>query len=201
MKKLAAWLMLLCLLPMGVLAEMYEDGDVVVTLPGMEFFFTPIEGVIVTRESSASVFNRAGMSQREVVPFMETYDIYTLLYDEAMTTEIQVIAYESVETDYDEMTDFGETLMLENYRYVYEDAGYTVQSAEAYLAPEGHRFIRMISSYTYEDGTTDHMLEYTTCQAGYTVTVLLYPWEGGITQTQQDLGEQIVDSLWIKEVQ
>ena len=66
MKKFVAVLLLLCLLPLCGLAEMDEDGDVVVTLEGAEFFFTPIVGYCITQESSASVFTRAGFSQREL---------------------------------------------------------------------------------------------------------------------------------------
>ncbi len=177
-----------------------EDGDIVVTLPGAAFFFTPVKGYCLTRESSASAFNRLGLSQREELPFMEEYDIYALLYDEAMTSEIQVIAYESQEIDFDEMTAFGEQSMLKDFRFIYEDWGYTVESLETYLAPEGHRFIRIESSYMAEDGNLYSLLEYITCQAGYTVAITLYPWEGSVTQTQIDLGEQIADSLWITPI-
>ncbi len=41
------------------------------------------------------------------------------------------------------------------------------------------------------------MLDYVTCQAGYTVTITLYPWEGEVTQIQHGLGEKLADSLWI----
>lgn len=198
MKKLIALLMLLCLLPLSALAEMDEDGDVVVTLDGAEFFFTPIEGYCVTRESSASVFNKLGMSQREVVPFMVEYDVFALLFDEEVTMELQVSAYPTVETDFDEMNEFGETVMCEDFQYFYTDMGYDVVSVESYLAPEGHRFIRSILSYTYEDGMVEHMVEYLTCQAGYTVAITLYPYEGAPTEEQIALAESVADSLWVK---
>lgn len=76
MKKLAALLLILCLMPLFALAEMDEDGDIVVSLDGAEFFFTPLEGCDgVSRESSASVFNRLGLSPRELLPMMEAYGV------------------------------------------------------------------------------------------------------------------------------
>ena len=197
MKKLAALLMILCLLPLCALAEMDEDGDVVITLEGAEFFFTPIVGYCLTRESSASVFNRAGLSQREMWPWMEASDVYAFLLDEAGTMQIQVVAYETAEMDYDEMTAFGEVQQCEGIVYRYTDQGYEVSSAEIYLAPEGHKFVRIAASYTEEDGRIVHMVEYFTCQAGWAVSVCLFPNEGEATEEQLLACECLADSLWI----
>ena len=197
MKKLLA-LLLALLLPLTALAEMDEDGDIVVTLEGAEFFFTPIEGgFCVTRESSASVFNLLGLSQREVVPYMEEYGVYAMLYDAEATTEVQVCAEPTVDTDFDEMTEFGEVTMCESFRTYYSDMGYEVASVEMYYAADGHRFVRTIAAYTYEDGYVEHMVEYLTCQAGYSVSIILFPYEGAPTAAQIALGDAIADSLWI----
>ena len=198
MKKLIAILLMVCLLPLCAASEMDADGDVVVTLAGAEFFFTPITGYCITRESSASVFNRVGLSQREIIPFMEEYNLFALLYDEKITMEVQVSAYPTVETDFDEMNSYGEAMMCEDFRYFHMDIGYDVASVEVYLAPEGHRFIRSSLSYVAEDGATEYIIEYLTCQAGYTVTVTLFPEEGEPTGEQIVLTESIVDSLWIR---
>lgn len=105
MKKLIAILMFVCLLPLCGLAEMSEDGGVVVTLDGVEVFFMPVEGsVCLTRESSASVFNRLGFSQRETVPWMEENDIYALIYNLQTNTEIQVSIYRSLAEDFDNLS-------------------------------------------------------------------------------------------------
>ena len=197
MKKLAVWLVVLCLLPLCALAEMDEDGDVVVTLDGAEFFFTPIVGYCITQESSASVFTRAGFSQRELLPWMEQNGVYALMYDETGAVEIQVVAHPSAETDFDEMNEFGETLMCEDLSYSYTDHGYDVTSTEIYLAPEGHKFVRVSAAYTEADGGLTHMVEYYTCQAGYGVSVCLFHNGGEATEAQLLMCEEVADSLWI----
>lgn len=199
MKKLIALLLLICLLPLSALAEMDEDGDVVVTLDGAEFFFTPIEdGYCVTRESSASVFNRIGLSQREVLPYMEEYDVYAILYDAGLSTEVQISAVQTVETDFDDMNEYGETLMCESFLNYYTDMGYSVDAVEMYYAADGHKFVRTITSYTYEDGYVEYVIEYLTCQAGVSVTIMVFPYEGAPTQEHFAIGDAIADSMWIK---
>lgn len=199
MKKLLALLLVLCLLPVSALAEMDEDGDIVVTLPGVEFFFTPIEGYYLTRESSASVFNRLGMSQREALAYMEASDVHVLMYDEALTMEVQIIAYETVETDFDEMTGHGEELMCADLAYLYTDQGYEVEAAEIYNALDGHKFVRIIASMADENGGVGYMVEYLTCQAGYTVSILIFPYDGHPTEEQLAMGDAMADSMWIME--
>ena len=198
MKKLLAALLMLCLLSMNALAEMDEDGDIVVTLPGMEFFFTPMEGYCLTRESSASLFNQLGMSQRTVIPWMEEYDVYALLYDEALTMEVQIAAYETIETDFDEMTSHGEEIMCADLSYGYTDQGYEVEAAEIYNAVDGHKFVRIIASLEDENGI-GYLVEYLTCQAGYTVSIILFPYDGHPTEKQLAQGDAIADSMWITE--
>ena len=67
MEKLLVLLLALCLLTPAALAEIDEDGDLAVSLPGVSFFFTPPEDAFVLgREMSASVYNALGLSQREM---------------------------------------------------------------------------------------------------------------------------------------
>lgn len=197
MKKLMT-LLLAGLLPLCALAELGEDGDVTVTLPGAEFFFTPMEdSVLLTRESSASVFNRIGLSQREVVPYMEEYDVYAMLFDLALETEIQISASPTTDQDYDDMDEYGEMLTCESVRSFYEDQGYQVDSVEIYRAEDGHKYVKSIYAYTYEDGYVEYTLEYFTCQAGYAVFILLFPYEGAPTEAQILQGDTLADSLWM----
>ena len=201
MKKLIALLLLICLLPLAALAEMDEDGDIVVTLPGMEFFFTPMEdGHILTRESSASVFNRLGLSQREMVPYMEEWNIHTLMYDAEVTCEVDIIAYESVETDLDEITEHGEVMLCADQERVLTEQGYDVISVDVYNALDGHKFIRSVMEYVYEDGYVDYIVEYLTVKAGYTVMIVMYTFDSPATEDHIALSEAIADSMWITAV-
>ena len=200
MKKLLTLLLAMLLLYAPALAEMDEDGDVVVTLEGAEFFFTPIEGGhLLTRESSASAFNRLGMSQRETIPLMEQQSLYALMFDADFTCEVHVYAFPTELADYIDMSDYGMTAQCSYYETFMTDQGYTVDAADEYLVPEGHRFVRTMMHFT-ESGADFHMLEYHTCHGGVQVTIGLVPYAGEITPECLALGEAIADSLWITPI-
>ncbi len=203
MKKLLSLMLILCLLPVAALAEEDEDGDILVTLPdGSTFFFTPPEDSLwVTRESAPARFLNLGMDYREVYPFMEEYDVYALLYDEEVNSEIQVLAYENVDVDFADLTDFGEAMLLERWSYSYTDWGYDVLDCEIYRAPEGHVFVRTLMTIPYEDGMVDYVVEYATVRGGWEVSICLFSYLDGIVQEQVDLVEALADSLWIMPVQ
>ena len=200
MKKLIA-LLLVFLLPLCALAEMDEDGNVLIALDGAEIFFTPAEGSIcLTRESSASVFNRLGLSQRETVPWMEEYDVYALLCDDALATEIQVIITPTADVDYDELSAQALEMNCDGTEKYYISQGYDVTSVDVYHTPTGHSYVCTVASYTYEDGYVEHMAEFFTCQSGYTVFVVIFPYEGGLTEQQMRPCMDMVDSLRVSEL-
>ncbi|MBQ4579868.1 MAG: hypothetical protein IJA83_04345 [Clostridia bacterium] len=199
MKKLIALLLLMCLLPLCAAAEMDEDGNVIVDLGDAEIFFTHMEGYCLTRESSASVFNRLGMSQREIVSWMEQNDVYALLFSETLDIQIQIVAHPSTEMDFDEQTQFGLNMMCEAVENIYTTEGYDVESAEMCHTPNGHSYVRTSATNTYEDGYVENMTEFFTCQSGYSVYVVMFTLEGAPTEEQVILCEGIVDSLWLSK--
>ena len=199
MKKLLALLLLLCLLPLTAQAEMDADGNVIVALDGAEVFFTPIEGYCLTRESSASAFNRLGLSQREIVPWMEEYDVYALLYDEQLSMEIQVSIMPTTDVDFDELTIYSQDMACERVESLYLGQGYEVESVEMYHTYDGHSYVCTMASCVYEDGYVQHVMEFFTCQSGYAVMVVLLSYEGSLTEDQMFQGMSIVESLWLSE--
>ena len=202
MKKLMVWalLMMLCLLPLGGLAEMDEDGNVVIALDGAEVFFTPVEGYCLTRESSASDYNRLGLSQWDVVMWMEEYDVYALMFDEEMDGEYHIAISPTTEMDFDELTAYGQEMLCETLESTYRDAGYTVERIAMYHTPAGHSYVCGVVSYTYADGTVERMVEFYTCQSGYAVFVLFYSYGNTLTEEQYIRVSDIADSLWLSEV-
>lgn len=200
MKKLLA-LLLCLLLPFAALAEMDEYGNMVVDLPGAQFAFVPIDGYCLTRETSASVFNRLGMSQRDTFAYMQEYGVYAMNYDEGLTVEIQVMAWESAGDDFDDMTGFGLEAMVTSLRQDYKGQGWQVNRAEPYRSPTGHVFVCCEGSASFEDGRTEYLTEYLTCQAGYAVSVTVYSLTGEYEPNQRLRGEELADSLWITAVQ
>lgn len=199
MKRFIALLLTCCLLPLFALAEMNEAGEIVVALEGAKFTFTPPEGLFcLTRESSASAFNRIGLSQRDTLPAMEEGSIYALLYDAAFSTEIQVIAHPTAQEDFADLTDFGAELLRASMENFYAEQGCDVDFCELYSVPGGHMFICTSMSYTYADGTPDYMVEYMTCHGGYNVNIMLYTYETEPTEEQLALGDALADTLWIR---
>lgn len=198
MKKLLALLMLLCLLPLCAAAEA-EDNGVTVALDGAEVYFVPFEGYCLTRETSASVFNRLGMSQREVVPWMEANGVYALMFDTAGEMEVQIVVSPTTELDFDEMNQYGLESMCEVNASYYTSSGADVMSSELYHTFDGHTYVKTVCSYTYEDGSVEHMVEYLTSQSGYAVSVFVFPYEGVTTEAQMLQAEGVVESLWLSK--
>ena len=201
MKKLIALLLFVCLLPLCALAEMDEDGNVVVALDGAEVSFASLEGVyLLTRDSSASEFNRLGLSQREIVPSMEKEDLYALFFDMELEVEIQICIKPTADSDYDDLTAEQLAQACEEIRSMYTSWGWQVETAEPYLAPGGHQYVKSVYSYTFEDGSTTCSAEYYTRQAGYALGILIYPFGDEVTAAQLAQGAAIADSLRMKEV-
>ena len=88
MKKLLSLMLavMLCLLPFATLAE-EEIEEVCIEACGLKIYLTPPqETILVDRESSASVFNRAGLFQPQTVAYIEEWDLYALLVSETDDT-------------------------------------------------------------------------------------------------------------------
>ena len=149
------------------------------------------------REMSASAYNAVGLSQREIVAWMEEYDVWALLIDAEGTCEVHVLAYESWGGDYDDMSEYGLEMECGSIRYEYTDQGYDVITSDVYAAPEGHTFVRTEATFDFGDGTGEHLVEYLTVKGDYVVSVWLFTYEAEITPEQWLMVESVVDSLWI----
>lgn len=199
MKRLLTILLLLTLV-LPAMAEMDGEGNIVIALPDAEMYVLPLEegAPVLTRESSASEFNRLGMSQRELLPQMEAYGIYALLYDAALTTELQLRAYPTQEQDFSELTEYGEAMVCADIRNQYTEAGYDVRSAEMYSVPGGLEFVRLIARWTDETGAVQGVAVYLTVEAGYEVSLCVYADGEFPTQEQIDMGDMTADSIWLR---
>jgi hypothetical protein len=126
--------------------------------------------------------------------------VHAIMYDADLTCEVNVVAYETVETDFDELTEHGAAMMAANFEYSYRDQGYDVTSVALYEALDGHKFIRSITEYIYDDGYTEYKVEYLTCQAGYTVLVVMFTFDGPASEAHMAMSDAIADSLWITPI-
>lgn len=202
LKKLLALLLMLCLLSCGALAELDEDGDCVITVPGVEVIFTPVEGAyLLTPESSASDFNALGMSQREVLPWMEEYALYALLFDEGWDWELHVQVYTAESGDYDDLSDVGMQMECRSLGLYYRESGYEVLSCEPWRAPDGHVYVCVKALYTYEDGTVEPSMELMTVRGGWGVSIYLFSYLDEMTAEQEALALELANSLYIKPMQ
>ena len=192
MKKLLMLLLAAMLLLGCARAEM---ADVVITLPGQQVAFTPLAGgVCLTRESSASAFNKAGLSQREVLPYMEEYDLYAMLFDAEYTLEMQLCLYEGGVADYTGLDAFAVSALCDEYEAWYAGYGYEVRSVDT-LQHDGYDYVRMRAAYVYEDGVEEYMLFYATVRGGYAVELVVFPSEGPVTAEIEAAAEAVLTSL------
>ncbi len=191
--------LMLCLLPLGTLAEMDESGNVVVKLEGVQFFFTPVEGECLTRESSASAFGRLGLSQREMLAMMEERGLYAVMFDPARTCQIEIGVSRAEVADFDDMTEYGEMSECAYYEAYLNEYGYQVAAVDIYAVLGGQKFVWTDASYVNEDGEEQHFIEYFTCKGGFCIWITLFPFAGEVTEEQLALGDGIADSMWIME--
>ncbi len=201
MKKLIAMFLLVCLLPLCAAAEMDAEGNVTVVLDGAEVFFTPIDGYCLTRESSASVFNRVGLSQREVVPAMEQEGIYAIMFDMALGLEVQIGVNPTADQDFDAMTAEAMEQLCALWGGYYDDAGFEAASAEPYVGQSGHQYVKILYRYVDEAGMESYSMEYTTCQAGYALWIVVYPFEELLTAEQIAQADAVADSVRITQTE
>ncbi len=182
----------------GVGTDELEDGTFVVTLPGAAFSFMPPAGcVCITRESSASVFNRAGLSQREQVPQMVEDQVYAYLLDERGLFELHILAYPFVSQPYDDVPEVDEFLLADEVRREYREMGAQVTSATVYRADGGHKYV-CIEYHKGEGTDAFHAVEYLTCRDGYAVNAVVLPYWGKADAQQLAFAETLLNSLHIQ---
>ncbi|MBQ2952881.1 MAG: hypothetical protein IJE07_04935 [Clostridia bacterium] len=192
MKKLLAFLLVLLMCVPALAEEVIELPDAVVTCE------VPQGMYVLTRESSASAFNRLGLSQREVLPIMEAEGIYAILYDMAEGTEIHISAGPVIAQGFDEMTGDEFEQICQEYRTFYEGTGVQFDVLEGYCSTQGMWFISSLVSQSMADGSVRSALEYYTCQAGYALCVSVYPADGIVTAERMARGQAVADSLRVK---
>ena len=203
MKKLIAVLLLVCLLPLCAAAETDEDDNVIIALDGAEIFFTPIQGAhVLTRESSAAEFRRVGLLKTSVLPYMEETGSYALLFlpdAEHGVTEIHICAAWAEAPDFDDLAVYGLEMYLETAENIYISDGFDVEAVELCHTYSGHSYARIEASRVDANGAVEYQMAFFTCQSGYEVGVLFFPYEGRPSEEQIFLYEGLVDSLWVSE--
>ena len=195
MKKLIAFLLLMCLLPLCCGAEA-TDRTYEIRMSRADIAFTVPEGMIcLTVDSSASEFGRWGMSQRDFNAYMEAYDVYAVMFDEETGVEYQLVVYPYLYEDYDALSGADALAELEAVRDELTQWGYEVHKAEWYRG-ESCAYAMLETRYTYEDGAVDNEVWYMTNRADYVVQFMAYAGNGLTEDLRADL-KYLADSLTV----
>ena len=190
MKKMLACLLALLLLCASALAETVE-----ISLADGTLTFEPLmSGVCLTRETSASVFNRLGMRQREVVPWMEEHNLYALMYDAAWGCEVQIEVMAATQPDYNTITPEQDASMLENFVSFNEQYGLDVQDYGMYDNGH-HRFGWLVGRETLDEGVQQYRIHYKTNHRDYLIEMIMFVNDAAQLEYYAETARTLVDSM------
>lgn len=165
MKRFLMALLVLLMLGNTALAEE------VIQLPDAVVTFTPLENAyLLTRESSASEFNRLGLSQRELLPWMEQYDVYAIMWDLETGGNFHVVLEPSEDEPLESMTDAERAEICAGYVAASEEGGYFGGEAEVYEG-EAYLFIQLYTPMPDNAGVIHHVTTMYANQRGYFLLV------------------------------
>ena len=190
MKKLLVCIAVFLLLCSAALAETVE----VPLADGTLTFETLPDGLCLTRESSASVFNRAGFSQRELVPLMEEHNIYALMLDTAGGCEVQIEVMEAAQPDYNTITPAQDASMLENFVSFNEQYGLDVQDYGMYDNGH-HRFGWLVGAEMRENGAQQYRILYKTSHRDYLIEMVMFVYDPARLEHYAEMARMLVDSM------
>lgn len=157
--------------PFSVVTEELDNGDFTLTTCGMKLTFTPIDvRFCLTRESSRYMFNNMGYYRDEIVPMMEDYNIYAMLYDRNQRTRVQVHIQEELEGACYSAEEDWRLAAMERVSAI--NNGWRVEE-NGIVTLEGLKFVRMLVVTQDADGREEWRLLYTTCENGMSMEIQL----------------------------
>ncbi len=184
------------------------SGEVFIRLPEMTLRLSAVGNtVMMTRSSSASVFNRVGLFQSSTVSYMEEMDVYALIVPKGVvpTWQCSLSVWPDDEEGGNEEDDKeddedADKPVEERYREMYENSGYTVDEAVYCTLPQSD-YVRLNCRYPNGDGTEIHMVMYGTTKMGYGIWIEMLSEKDPLTEEQLQMLAEIVDSIHYEPVQ
>lgn len=161
---------------------------------GMLTFEPLTGGICLTRETSASVFTRLGMSQRKVVPWMEEHNLYALMYDAAWGCEVQIEVIMAAQPDYNTITPEQDASMLENFVSFNEQYGLDVQDYGMYDNGH-HRFGWVVGKETLDEGVQQYRIHYKTSHRDYLIEMIMFVNDAAQLEYYAETARTLVDSM------
>lgn len=157
--------------PFSVVTEELDNGDFTLTTCGMKLTFTPIDvRFCLTRESSRYMFNNMGYYRDEIVPLMEDYNIYAMLYDRNHRTRVQVHIEEDGKGACYSAEEDWRLAAMERVNSI--NNGWRVEENEI-VALEGLKLVRMLVVAQDADGSEEWRLIYVTHENGMAMEIQL----------------------------
>ncbi|MBR3763363.1 MAG: hypothetical protein IKK57_02285 [Clostridia bacterium] len=172
-------------------------AEEIVELPDAVVTYTPPEGFyLLTRESSASVFNRVGLSQRELLPWMEQNDAYAVMYDLERGCELLLYISPSEEDPLEDMSEDEQTelcaYLAESYALDgYEDVTVVIHEGT------GGEFVQFAARTWDWDGAPCYIVTLMALRSGYSVQISLFMYGGDASEYVLERVLTMADSLCI----
>lgn len=149
-------------------------AEEIVELPDAVVTYTPPEGFyLLTRESSASVFNRIGLRQRDLLPWMEQNDVYAILYDLETGSELLMYLYPAEDDPLEALTPEELDLLRQSWVENLELNGYEEVSADFHETEEGLWLWSRHKAYM-QDGTPCWIMTMVAVRSGTAMTLDLF---------------------------
>ncbi len=188
---LAAWM---CLLPIMGLADSLEKRAIPLYSADVAFS-VPADFACMTRDDSATVFSRYGLSQREALAYMEAYQVYALILDLTTGDEYHIEVYPWNDGEsFDQLPAEEAETQREMLQADLTAGGYQVSDVNWYQSPQ-HAYLMAEGCYFYEDGSEQWELLCETIQCGYIVQVRCILQQGEVTDIQRTAVQTIAASM------
>lgn len=168
-----------------------------VTIPrpdGMLTFSQLADGICLTQDSDASLFEEAGVSQQEMVPWMKERDLCAVMYDAANGCEVQIEVLAASPWDFNSLTPEQDATMLDELVSYNEQYGIEVQDYGMYDNGH-HRFGWLVGTEESEDGEPKYRIHYTTGYHDYLIELVVFVHEADRLEHYQAMARSVADSM------
>lgn len=171
MKKLIAMMRkLLALLLAWLLCAPALAEETIVLPDAVVNYDVPAGAYVLSRESSASVFSRIGLSQREILPWMEQNDMYLWVIGLDEGWEAYVMLYPAEPYALEDMTEPQLAQLCEATAEAMEENGYIGTEVVIHDSP-AYRFVQRMIPMENIDGSGNVSASLLTYQQGYCLAV------------------------------
>ena len=194
MKKMLSPVFVICLLICVVQA--FAEGSTIYHVDelGLNIAIPDELNVYVQGESNdGSLAETFGMTNEELNASMIEANTYILAFDSDFDYLIEIIKGESLDADYDKMSDAQLNEMISYFREVSEESGITVTGAEI-CRYDKTNFLKLHLTEP-NNGYPIYSLMYYTSHDGKAIAIRLWPFLSELDLTAENMADKIVSSV------